>query len=142
MLLKELNDEPTKDDDLPSRSQKSEKEVDMMSITIRQGHVEARFRSSSSEVASITSSETYNDGMFHNIVVLRTGRKVEMLVDDVSVGSVRLSRPVSSSTASNSNYSHLMLGGIRPEWLSMAADFIGIQHSFTGCITDLSFNNQ
>lgn len=121
---------------------KSEKEADMMSLTIRQGKIEARFRSSPSEVVSITSSNTYNDGQFHNVVVLRTGRKVEVLVDDISVGTVRLARSVASSSVSSSDFSHLMLGGVRPEWLSMAADFIGIQHSFTGCIADLSFNNQ
>ncbi len=121
---------------------KSEKEADMMSLTIRQGQVEARFRSSPAEVVSITSSETFNDGEFHSVVVVRTGRKVEVLVDDVSIGTIRLARPVASSSASSSDFSHLMLGGVRPEWLSMAADFIGTQHSFTGCIADLSFNNQ
>ena len=121
---------------------KTEKDADMMSLTIREGRVEARFRSSQAEVVSITSSDTFNDGEFHNVVVVRTGRKVEVLVDDVSIGILRLARQVTSSSASNSDFSHLMLGGVRPEWLSMAADFIGTQHSFTGCIADLSFNNQ
>lgn len=142
-LSQESSDQPATDENVPSRLPlKSEKEADTMSLTIRHGQVEARFRSSPSEVVSITSSQTYNDGQFHNIVVLRTGRKVEVLVDDISIGSVRLARSVTPSAASTSDFSHLMLGGVRPEWLSMAADFIGIQHSFTGCIADLSFNNQ
>jgi laminin alpha 1/2 len=122
---------------------KSEKEADMMSLTIRQGKLDARFRSSPAEVLSITSSGTYNDGQFHNVVVVRTGRKVEVLVDDISIGTIRLARQVAgSSSSSSADFSHLMLGGVRPEWLSMASDFIGTQHSFTGCIADLSFNNQ
>lgn len=114
----------------------------MISLTMRQGKVEARFRSSPAEVVSITSSETYNDGQFHGLVVVRTGRKVEVLVDDISIGTLRLARQVTGSSSSGSDFSHLMLGGVRPEWLSMAADFIGTQHSFSGCIADLSFNNQ
>ena len=58
-----------------------------MSLTIRQGKLDARFRSSPAEVVSITSSDTYNDGQFHNVVVLRTGRKVEVLVDDIGLVS-------------------------------------------------------
>ena len=129
---------------------KSEKDADMMSMTILPGgQLEARFRSSPTEVVSITSSESFNDGLFHNVVVVRTGRKVELLVDDKSIGTVRLARqqllPPSTSSSSSSVDSstvHLYLGGVRPEWYSAAADFIGAQHSFTGCIADLSFNNQ
>lgn len=141
--LQESSDEPINDEELHSRMPlKSEKEADMISLTVRQGKLEARFRSSPSEVVSVTSTNTYNDGQFHNVVVLRTGRKVEVLVDDISIGTVRLARSAPSSSSSSSDFSHLMLGGVRPEWLSIAADFIGIQHSFTGCIADLSFNNQ
>lgn len=114
----------------------------MLSLTIRDGHVEAKFRSSPAEISTITSSETYNDGQFHNIVVLRTGRKVDVLVDDVSIGTVRLGRQVSSPGPSSSDFSHMMLGGVRQEWLPMAADLVGTQRSFTGCIADLSFNSQ
>lgn len=113
-----------------------------MSLSIRQGKLEARFRSSAADVASITSSESYDDGQFHNVVVVRTGRKVEVLVDDISVGTIRLARQVSGSSSGSDHFSHLMLGGVRPEWLPMASEFIGTQHSFTGCIADLSFNNQ
>ena len=114
----------------------------MMSLAIRQGQLEARFRFNQAEVLSVTSTNTYNDGEFHNVVAIRTGRKIEVLVDDVSIGTLRLVRPVSSNAGSNNDFSHLMLGGIRPEWLRMTSDFIGTQHSFTGCIADLSFNNQ
>ena len=141
----ESSDEPVNDEDLPMRLPlKSEKEADMMSLMIRIGKLDARFRSSPAEVVSITSNDVYNDGQFHSVVVVRTGRKVEVLVDDISIGTIRLARQVagSSSASSGSDFSHLMLGGVRPEWLSMASDFIGTQHSFTGCIADLSFNNQ
>lgn len=114
----------------------------MMSLAIRQGHLEARFRYNQAEVLSVMSTGTCNDGEFHNVVVIRTGRKIEVLLDDVSIGTLRLARPVSSSAGSSNDFSHLMLGGIRPEWLKMTSEFIGTQHSFTGCIADLSFNNQ
>jgi hypothetical protein len=145
--IQESSDEPANDEELPIRLPlKSDKEADMMSLTIRQGKLDARFRSSAAEVVSITSSGVYNDGQFHTVVVVRTGRKVEVLVDDISIGTIRLARQVGGSSSSGaysgSDYSHLMLGGVRPEWLSMASDFIGTQHSFTGCIADLSFNNQ
>jgi hypothetical protein len=135
---------------LEQKDEQKEKDADMMSLTILPGgQLEARFRSSPTEVVSITSSDSFNDGLFHNVVVVRTGRKVELLVDDNSIGTVRLARQqqlppsaASSSSGDSSSTAHLYLGGIRPEWFSAAADFIGVQHSFTGCITDLSFNNQ
>ena len=113
-----------------------------MSLTIRQGQLEARFKSSSTEVVSITSSDTFNDGLFHSVVVVRSGRKVEVLVDDTSIGVIRLARqPIPINPGGLDPY-YLMLGGLRHEWLTTAAEFIGIQHSFSGCIADLSFNNQ
>ena len=131
--------------------EQQEKEKDssnneMMSLSLlATGQLEARFRSSPTEVVSITSSDSFNDAQFHNVVVVRTGRKVELLVDDNSIGSVRLARPHQPAAASSSSdllIPHLYLGGVGPEWISAAADFIAVQRSFTGCIADLSFNNQ
>lgn len=116
-------------------------ETDMMSLTIRDGQLQARFRSSPTEGVSITSSDTYNDDQFHNVVVVRSGRKVEVLVDDVSIGMVRLGRQAIANLASIGGY-HLMLGGLRPDIVSSAIEFVGTDQSLTGCIADVSFNNQ
>lgn len=112
-----------------------------MSLTLRQGQLEARFKSSPAEVVSITSSEPFNDGLFHSVVVIRTGRKVEVLVDDTSIGVIRLARQVVPMNPGGLDPYHVMVGGVRPEWLTTAADFIGIKSSFSGCLADLSLNN-
>jgi hypothetical protein len=54
---------------------KADKDSDMFSISIRHGKLEARFKSGNSEVASVTSANMYNDDVFHNVVVMRTGKK-------------------------------------------------------------------
>ena len=52
---------------------KGDKEADIFSLALRMGKLEARFRSG--EMLSITSRDTFNDGVFHSVVVLITGRK-------------------------------------------------------------------
>lgn len=146
--MQEFGDDPTVSDEASADGSrvssilKTDKDADMMSLTIREGRLEGRFRSSSTEVVSITSSDSFNDGLFHSIAVVRSGRKVEVLVDDTSIGVIRLARQPAPLNPGGLDPYHLMLGGVRSEWLSTVADFIGIQHSFTGCIADLSFNNQ
>ena len=54
---------------------KDDKDADLFSISIRQGKLETRLRSANSQIVSIVSSNTYNDGIFHNIVAVRTGKK-------------------------------------------------------------------
>lgn len=147
-FLQELGDDPTVSDQGGSNNNrvsaalKTDKDADVMSVTLRQGQLEARFRSSPTEVVSITSSETYNDGLFHNVVIMRTGRKVELLVDDNSIGTTRLTRQIAPANPGGLDHYHLMVGGVRSEWVSAVTEFIGIHQSFTGCIADLSLNNK
>ena len=59
-------------------------------------------------------------------------------MDDVLVGTQRLGR----SNPQSPDHFHLMVGGIRPELAHFGAAFIGTQQSFSGCIADISFNNE
>jgi len=50
------------------------KESDVVSVAVRSGKLEARFKSGD-KVLSISSKETFNDDLFHSVVIIRNGRK-------------------------------------------------------------------
>ena len=65
--------------------------------------------------------------------------RLDIFVDDVSVGTARLQR---ASNANEGDHSYLMVGGIRAEMGAVVGDFIGIQQSLTGCVQDVVVNDQ
>ncbi|GIZ05374.1 putative extracellular matrix glycoprotein laminin subunit beta [Caerostris extrusa] len=113
------------------------KKPDFYSIVIVNGQIEARFDGGNGE-AKIESDDTYNDGNYHTITVLKTHRKVVMRVDDVEVGSDRL--PKGSKDIDAPPQRGLYFGGFR-EGIDYST-MLSTATPLFGSIKDAIFNNR
>ncbi|GFV46525.1 laminin subunit alpha-1 [Trichonephila clavipes] len=116
---------------------KGRKKKDFYSIALVNGQIEARFDGGNGE-AKIETDETYNDGNYHTITIMKTHRKVVMRVDDIEVGSDRL--PKGSKDIDAPPQRGLYFGGFREgiDYNSMLSTAVPL----FGSIKDAIFNNR
>ncbi|XP_013397032.1 laminin subunit alpha-2 isoform X2 [Lingula anatina] len=103
------------------------------SVSLIDGKLQAKFDAGDGEV-TITSDDTFNDGMLHGVSIIRNRRKLDMFVDDLPVGTERLSK------GSKVEISSLYLGGV-PADLDIASASATSQ-PLQGCIRDLVLNGK
>lgn len=105
------------------------------SVSLDKGKLEARL-SAQSEPAILKSARTYNDGAVHFVVLMKDGRRLEMLVDDVSVAVAQL--PAGVNEIPMGRDSNLYFGGVPITVNGIAAS----SNSLDGCIGDIITNER
>ncbi|XP_071452213.1 laminin subunit alpha-2-like [Hetaerina americana] len=125
-------------------SESSKQNRSFYSVSLDGGRVEARVEAGRGEVR-LRSEARYDDNHNHAVTMIKTGRRVELRVDDRTVSSATLPEGASQVRAPESG--GLFLGGLPPvevNWNSsialagMAPNF----HPLIGAIQDFIFNDE
>lgn len=114
-------------------SQLSEKKESYYSISLVDGRAEVRIDSGKGPV-TLVSQTVCNDGRFHTISVIKSGRKLELRVDDELQASSQLPGRTIVVKARD-----LYLGGI-PEGMDVS-QYVSHFTPFVGTIKDVLFNH-
>lgn len=85
----------------------------------------------------IKSEEKYNDGAWHNVILIRDGNMGRLIIDGLTVLEDRALKSNTSWRVS----SHLYVGGVPPGTAQKNIQR-NSEHSFTGCLKNLQLNGQ
>ncbi|XP_053394147.1 laminin subunit alpha-2-like isoform X2 [Mercenaria mercenaria] len=106
-------------------------------LSLTGGRVEGRFSGGGSTVI-VKSDKTYNDGKLHNIAVKKTDRRIELYVDDKSIGKGRLENRFDKITVREDG--GLYLGGLPVNFDTSVGNKAVVSKTLDGCLSDVVIN--
>ncbi|XP_037085132.1 laminin subunit alpha-2-like isoform X2 [Pollicipes pollicipes] len=105
-------------------------------LSLNASRLTLRINGGSGELV-LTAADLFSDGRFHTVHVLKERRRVELRVADAVAASGQLPRGSSGVQAPNAG--GLYFGGLPP---GLRVPFEGVPPPFSGCITDVIFEEE
>ncbi|XP_064625468.1 laminin subunit alpha-1-like [Lineus longissimus] len=111
-----------------------------VSISVIDGHVDARFNAGRGGV-SIRSSKRYNDDLVHSVTIIKTRRLLDLVIDDEKVGSARLPRGPTKIALGDDTKDGIFIGGT-PKGTEGHNASAATDKGFFGCVFNLVINGK